>query len=91
MEVLLAQVVPLITMTIDQWSPEPIFRQLADILAADIEAGVYAPGTPLPSELSLAQRYGVSRGTVRRATQELRERGLVVTLPQRGTYVQPIG
>jgi len=78
-------------MTIDQWSPVPIFRQLADLIAADIEAGVYTPGTPLPSELSLAQRYGVSRGTVRRATEELRERELVVTLPQRGTYVRPLG
>jgi GntR family transcriptional regulator len=78
-------------MTIDQWSPTPIFQQLADILEADIKAGTYAPGSPLPSEMTLAQRYGVSRGTVRRATEELRERGLVITLPQRGTFVRPVG
>ena len=38
-------------------------------------------------ERELADVYGVSAGTVRRAVRELRERGLVVTLPAKGTYV----
>ncbi|MFI6160931.1 GntR family transcriptional regulator [Micromonospora haikouensis] len=45
------------------------------------------PLTPLPSELRLQQEYGVARGTVRAAIALLRERGLVMTMPQRGTYV----
>lgn len=33
--------------------------------------------------------FGVARDTARRAAQALREAGLVVTIPQRGTYVLP--
>ncbi|MEU1883938.1 GntR family transcriptional regulator [Micromonospora rifamycinica] len=52
-----------------------------------IESGELQPLKPLPSELRLQQEYGVARGTVRAAIALLRERGLVMTMPQRGTYV----
>jgi GntR family transcriptional regulator len=45
------------------------------------------PNTRLPGELDLADEYKVSLGTIRRATVELRERGLVVTVPAKGTFV----
>ncbi|MGN6175829.1 MAG: GntR family transcriptional regulator [Streptosporangiaceae bacterium] len=35
--------------------------------------------------------FGVARDTARRAVQVLRDEGLVVTVPQRGTYVTPGG
>jgi DNA-binding GntR family transcriptional regulator len=41
----------------------------------------------LPGERALAEEFGVALGTVRRAVQELRERGAVVTLPSKGTYI----
>ncbi|MEV7264725.1 GntR family transcriptional regulator [Micromonospora aurantiaca] len=69
----------------------PLYRQLADLLAQQIERGTLRPGQPLPSELHLQQTYGVSRGTVRMAMQELRERGLVVTVHARGTFVAGSG
>ncbi|MEO3821194.1 winged helix-turn-helix domain-containing protein [Plantactinospora sp. B24E8] len=62
--------------------------QLADLLEKKIEKGELAPGQLLPSETQLRQEYGVARGTVRSAVALLRDRGLVVTLPQRGTYVR---
>ncbi|MBM0257032.1 GntR family transcriptional regulator [Micromonospora sp. 4G55] len=65
----------------------PLYRQLADLLAEQIERGKLRPGQPLPSELHLQQTYNVSRGTVRMAMQELRNRGLVVTVHARGTFV----
>jgi GntR family transcriptional regulator len=68
-------------------SPTPLYVQLADLLTKQIEDGDLAPGRPLPSETQLRQEYGVARGTVRAAVALLRERGLVVTMPQRGTYV----
>jgi DNA-binding GntR family transcriptional regulator len=68
-------------------SPTPLYVQLADLLAGMIEKGQLAPGLPLPSESRLVQEHGVARGTARRAVELLRERGLVVTVPQRGTYV----
>ncbi|HEU4346987.1 MAG TPA: winged helix-turn-helix domain-containing protein [Actinoplanes sp.] len=49
--------------------------------------GELQPGDQLPSESYLQQTYGVSRVKARAAIRSLRERGLVVTLPQRGTYV----
>ncbi|MFC4107854.1 GntR family transcriptional regulator [Micromonospora zhanjiangensis] len=72
---------------IDLMSPTPLYVQLADLLAGRIADGDLAPRQPLPSESTLQQEYGVSRGTVRAAMALLRERGLVVTIPQRGTYV----
>jgi DNA-binding GntR family transcriptional regulator len=45
-----------------------------------------APDTRLPTELELAEQYGVSRVTVRRAIAVLRDRGKVVTVHGRGTY-----
>ncbi|MEH1013392.1 GntR family transcriptional regulator [Micromonospora sp. CPCC 206060] len=72
---------------VDPMNPTPLYVQLADVLAAQIGAGELRPRQPLPSETQLRQTYGVARGTVRAAVALLRERGLVVTLPQRGTYV----
>jgi GntR family transcriptional regulator len=73
---------------IDRMSPTPLYEQLADLLTKRIEDGDLAPGDPLPSETTLRQEYGVARGTVRSAVALLRERGLVITAPQRGTYVR---
>nr|WP_240323303.1 MULTISPECIES: winged helix-turn-helix domain-containing protein [Amycolatopsis] len=60
---------------------------MADHLAQLIETGRLRPGTPLPAERRLAQQYDVSLGTARHATQLLRARGLVVTVPAKGTFV----
>lgn len=74
---------------IDQLSPTPLYVQLADLLAVRIERGELEAEKPLPSESTLQQEYGLARGTVRAAVRLLRERGLVTTVPQRGTYVLP--
>jgi GntR family transcriptional regulator len=67
---------------------DPPYRQIAAWLRARIEAGEFRPGEdPLPSEKDLIQLFGVARDTARRAVQVLRDEGLVVTVPQRGTYV----
>nr|WTA66660.1 winged helix-turn-helix domain-containing protein [Micromonospora sp. NBC_00855] len=72
---------------LDPLSPTPIYVQLADVIAKRIETGELPPNRPIPSESTLQQEYGVARGTVRAAVRLLRERGLVMTVPQRGTYV----
>ena len=67
---------------------EPPYRQIAAWLRARIEAGEFRPGEdPLPSEAELQELFEVSRDTARRAVKVLRDEGLVVTVPQRGTYV----
>jgi GntR family transcriptional regulator len=68
----------------------PPHRQIAAWLRARIEAGEFRPGEdPLPSEKDLVGLFGVARDTARRAFQVLRDEGLVVTIPHRGTYVVP--
>jgi GntR family transcriptional regulator len=69
--------------------PEYAYRQVADHLEARIKAGDLAPGARLPGERELAAEYGVALGTVRRALQEMRERGRVVTTPSKGTFIAP--
>lgn len=60
-------------------------------VAADIERlisdGTLPAGSMLRGERAMAGEYGVSIDTVRRAVKNLRERGLVVTLPHKGTFV----
>jgi DNA-binding transcriptional regulator YhcF (GntR family) len=54
-----------------------MWRQLADLIGADIQSGRYAPGELLPSEVQLGARYGVSRPTVRQALAALSTEGLI--------------
>lgn len=75
--------------TIEPDGPVPKYVQLADILARRIANGDLQPNKPLPSEKYLMAEYDVARGTARRAVEVLRDRGLVFTVPQRGTFVKP--
>ena len=72
---------------IDKSSPEYVWLQVANAIAADIESGKLPAGARLTGERALAEAYGVAIGTVRRAVRELRERGAVITVPARGTFV----
>lgn len=67
--------------------PDYLYVAMADHIAARIDAGELPHNTRLPAERDLADEYGVSLGTARRATRELRERGLVITVPVKGTFV----
>ncbi|MEU6522839.1 GntR family transcriptional regulator [Streptomyces sp. NPDC046924] len=73
--------------TLDPMSARPLYVQLADVIAKKIESGELAPDRPIPSENHLADEYGVARLTARRAAQELRERGLIVTVRGKGSFV----
>lgn len=50
-------------------------ESLADALVEDIRAGEIPPGTALPTERALCERFDASRASVREALQVLRERG----------------
>ena len=73
---------------IDPSADRAVFRQLADLLRAQIESGELGPGEALPSELRLAQEYGISRTTVRQAIGQLRTEGLITVDRPRGTFVR---
>jgi GntR family transcriptional regulator len=73
---------------IEHGGPVPVYEQVADALAARIASGELQPNKPIPSETAIVQEFGIARGTARRAVALLRERGLVYTVPMRGTYVR---
>ncbi|WP_046506411.1 GntR family transcriptional regulator [Streptomyces odonnellii] len=64
------------------------YLQIADDLAAQIRTGVLAPGTAVPSETELMERYSVASGTVRKAVAELRTTQLIETHHGRGSFVR---
>ena len=71
----------------DRSSPIPIYYQLAQGLEQAIRDGRLAPGARLENEIALAQRVGLSRPTIRRAIQELVDKGLLVRRRGIGTQV----
>ena len=56
-----------------------LYRKVAEDIRAAIAAGDYAAGTRLPSENELAERYSVSRGTIRQAFAALRADGVIAS------------
>jgi GntR family transcriptional regulator len=58
-------------------------RQLMDTLAG----GEWKPGEAIPAERRLAERYGVSMGTIRRAIDELVAENMLIRQQGRGTFV----
>jgi DNA-binding transcriptional MocR family regulator len=66
----------------------PRYRAIADALGADIASGQLAPGTRLPTQRRLAERLGVTVGTITRAYTEAERRGLVDATVGRGTFVR---
>lgn len=65
----------------------PLYRALADGLAAAIRRGDLEAGLRLPAERVLAKELAVSRGTVVAAYQELRDEGLIESRRGSGTRV----
>jgi len=76
-------------MSLDAVSALPLYAQLEAALAAEIDEGLLEPGSQLPPEESLIQRFAVSRTTVRQAIQRLVSRGLVEIRRGKGTFVAP--
>lgn len=67
--------------------PQYEYVKVADDLQRRIAAGELPVGARLPGEVEMSREYGVASHTARRAVRLLRERGLVTTLPSKGTYV----
>ena len=76
-----------LTIPLDRDSPVPLYLHLAQQLQGAIEAGTLPPGVQLGNEIVLAQRFGLSRPTIRSAIQELVAKGLLVRKRGVGTQV----
>lgn len=66
----------------------PLYAKIRNDLRTKIEQGEYAVGEVIPSEVELAETYGVSRPTVRQAVQALADEGYLDKRRKRGTQVR---
>jgi GntR family transcriptional regulator len=72
---------------IDDLAAVPLYEAVKRHISEAILMGRWAPGTVLPGEVALAQRFGVAVGTVRRALSDLTVEGLLTRRRKTGTVV----
>ncbi len=65
----------------------PLYAQVKALMLQRLIAGDWQPGAVLPSEFQLADEFGVSQGTVRKALDALAADNVVVRRQGRGTFV----
>lgn len=65
----------------------PKYFRIQQQLFENIRSGIWQPNDMIPSELELCQQFGVSRGTIRRALDELSRQGLIARAPGKPTTV----
>jgi GntR family transcriptional regulator len=65
----------------------PLYSQIRDLLIGRMVSGDWRPGHMLPSEFKIAEEYGVSQGTVRKAIEDMEAEKLVVRRQGKGTFV----
>lgn len=75
-------------MELQRKSGVALWRQIQDWLEFGIKEGEMPPGTKLPTEQELAERFGVNRHTVRRALTLLAEKELIRTEQGSGSFVR---
>ena len=65
----------------------PLYREVKRQLMEALSRGEWKPGDAIPAERHLAERYGISIGTVRRAIDELVADNMLIRQQGRGTFV----
>lgn len=74
-------------MDLDRVGPIPLYYQLCKLLEEAIRSGRLPPGARIENEVDLARQLNISRPTIRRAIQELVDKGLLVRRRGVGTRV----
>lgn len=67
----------------------PLYHQLKEIFVEKIVNGEWRPNEVIPNENELSSEYGVSRGPVRQALEQLVREGLLSRKQGKGTWVLP--
>ena len=65
----------------------PLYEQVKQAVLAALAQGEWKQGDAIPPEKLLAERFGVSIGTLRKAIDELAAENILVRHQGRGTYV----
>jgi DNA-binding GntR family transcriptional regulator len=74
-------------LVIDFKAPEPLWRQVADVIRHRIDTGEYPGCSAIPSIMKLTAEFGVAEATVRKALDALKQDGVLIAAPRRGTFV----
>ncbi|WKN44542.1 GntR family transcriptional regulator [Tunicatimonas pelagia] len=72
----------------------PKYQQVINLIKSDIELGIFKQGERIPSINETSEDFYLSRDTVEKAYNKLREEGVLVSVPGKGYYVnttQPTG
>lgn len=72
---------------INKNSPVPIYHQLEEYIKQQIENGILMEEASIPSEREYAERFQISRMTVRQAINNLVSEGYLTRQKGRGTFV----
>ncbi|HEY9308308.1 MAG TPA: GntR family transcriptional regulator [Microbacterium sp.] len=72
---------------LDRTGPVPLYFQVSSAIEGAIRSGEIPPGARLENEIAIGQRAGLSRPTIRRAMEELVDKGLLVRRRGIGTQV----
>jgi GntR family transcriptional regulator len=75
------------TLSIDRFSPVPLYFQIERLIAQEILGGSASSGERIPTELAIADHFKVSRSVARQAVMRLEQQGLVTRSRGHGTYV----
>ncbi len=67
--------------------PELVFQEMQRLIID----GNFRPGDLLPSEMELAERFGVGRSSIREAMRALQLLGVIEVIQGKGTYVCDFG
>src|SRR5258708_1275874 len=77
----------LIEIRIDHDSRIPKYRQIVNSIIKDIESGVLTVGQRVPSINEFSEEYYLSRDTVEKAYNVLKEKQIIVSAKGKGYYV----
>lgn len=78
------------TILLDNQRGDPIYRQIAEQIKAQILSGELQPDTALPSIRNLAKDLRISVITTKRAYDELEQESFVYTMAGKGCFVAPL-
>ena len=77
-------------MPFEKIQPEKLSQSVVKQIELLILRGVLRPGERLPAERELAERFGVSRPSLREAVSELQSAGLLIAKPNAGIFVAEV-
>lgn len=70
-------------------SNSPLYMKIYDCILCSIQSGEYLENSPLPTERNLADKYHVSRSTIRQALETLKDNNYIYTIHGNGTFIKP--